>query len=836
MLSKRSRPRTSAPTDLSSHQLAGHDLMLTPVAFEKAHESQAHRDKAKPAMAPLLNALKSLRRASRQSFRATESSESSSDADAASNGTAPTSGSITPPSISAQSDPAINLKFASVDADGPYTIAARPPLGGHGSGTNLNRYSMFGPGGMSPPAPRPPRGKYAPRLTNVEDRVFVHQKVLALRGEVGEPGKLVDGTVTIHYQNNQMPSIDFPVCASSFKALVPLIPGTNRLRMDYAGPKHARPEQQNSSWITVNYVPTTNSPPLQLAILVAKDSPRTFDSIPSRIDREGNGLDTAIRKFRMAAYLWQAFTGEQMARHAREEKMRLDSTRTAGGIIEHRSFRFEEEWTYGTSNAQDRENGTMRSEARVHIIEMDKTVAEIRDADIAQQNDKASSRDGLFGIAMDAVKGYFKAQPGQKTYVAALMLDSHWDTTAQLITGHAALGGGDGQTNVALFGSHSLWSYPTCLEEVEACFTDCNPTDSKLVANDCREAGSSWEACNIGIGAHLHEVGHLFGLPHRPSGVMARDYVRLHRSFVSREAFCTRTKEKGGPVADKEECQWTWLDYLALRVHPCFQVSIDNLASDPSVVAWPTDPDSIMITSQAGLSHVELYPNGEEDWCETVTYDRDVRSTMLREKELRYRLPPGKRNAPFRLVARSYGGGVFETADFGRLASVDSSFKVDGRTIWRSTKLGLSNLEDSAEDQVVFKTARKQTDENKGRILRRFVVYHGQYLNGIEFVYDDDSRQLFGNKGGKPGGDAFDMNVLRGEQLAGFKVKSGHWINAIQILTDQNRRSPWYGVPSSTGVSLTHLVPPKGFQVCGVAGSCGPSTWVDGFSILYRRG
>ncbi|TLS23136.1 uncharacterized protein PpBr36_06678 [Pyricularia pennisetigena] len=806
-------------------------------------------------MAPLFSALKSIRRASRHSFKTApppspvpehdtaSAGESSSDADAASNGTAPTSGSITPPSISAQSDPALNLSLPTVrDDDGPYNIATRPPMPGQRDSafaSGSNRYSMYGTGsgsvstppGTSPPPKRPSRGKYAPRILNIEDRTFVHQKLLTLRGEVGEPSKLVDGTVTVHYQNNQMPSLEFPVCSSHFKALVPLFPGTNRLRLDYTSSKHTRGEL-NSSWITVNYVPTTNCPPLQLAILVAKDSPRTFDSVPNRVEREGNGLDAAVRKFRMAAYLWQAFTAEQMALHAKAEKTHADPHRPAA-VVDYRSFRFEEEWTHGSFSSRDQENGTMRSEARVHIVEMDKTVDEIRDADLAQQNQDAKNPGGLFDIAMGALKDYFKPQPGQKHYVAALILDSHWDPSNQLITGHAALGGGNGEVNLGLFGSHCLWSYPTCIEEVDACFTDCNPTDSKLVANDCREAGSSWEACNIGIGSHLHEVGHLFGLPHRPSGVMSRDYVRLHRSFVAREAFCTRTKEKGGPVNDKEECQWTWLDYLTLRTHPCFLTSMDNMTTDMGVVAWPTDPDSVMITSQAGLSHIELYADGEEECCETITFDKDTRSTTLREKDLRYKLPTNKRLAPFRMVARSFGGGRFETGDFKRLAAVDSNFKLDGRTFWRSPRVGASSLEDSEQHEVVCTPAR-QGDDNKNRVMKRIIIYSGSYLNGIEFVYDDDSRQLFGNKGGKPGGDAFDLNIPRGEQLAGFKVKSGSWVDAIQILTDQNRRSAWFGTAGNGTLTTTHLVPPRGFRICGVAGSCG--SWVDAFQIVYRRG
>ena len=211
----------------------------------------------------------------------------------------------------------------------------------------------------------------------------------------------------------------------------------------------------------------------------------------------------------MAAYLWQAFTAEQMARHR----------------LGRRAFRYEEEWTLGTANYRDRENGIMRSEARIHVIRSDKTVAELRDLNKAQQYDKATEKDALFGIAADAVQEYFKPFPGQKHYVSVLLLDTHWDPKEQVITGHAALGGRVGDLSLAIFGSHCLHSYPSSFEEIVPAFTDCTPTDTDFLANDCNDAGSSWEAANIGIGAHLHETGHLFGCPHQESGVMQRDYV-----------------------------------------------------------------------------------------------------------------------------------------------------------------------------------------------------------------------------------------------------------------------------------------------------------------------
>src|ERR1700712_5311156 len=261
----------------------------------------------------------------------------------------------------------------------------------------------------------------------------------------------------------------------------------------------------------------------------------------------------------MAAYLWQAFTAEQMNRN----------------MFGRRCYRYEEEWQPGSLTWKDMETGQMRNEAKIHIIRMDKTVQEIQDLDIAQQHGPAKKKGDLFTIAMAEVKKYFQPRPGQTQYVSCMFLDAHWDKQADTVRGHAALGGGDDSVKLAIFGSHCLQSYPAHLEEVVPAFTDCTRTDTDFVANDCNESGSNWEAANIGIGAHLHETGHLFGCPHQESGIMLRDYVRLNRTFLTREAFSTRTKSKGGQVSQDEECTWHRLDCLRFRSHPCFKLPND---------------------------------------------------------------------------------------------------------------------------------------------------------------------------------------------------------------------------------------------------------------------
>ncbi|KAL0939448.1 zinc metalloproteinase [Colletotrichum truncatum] len=770
-------------------------------------------------MAPSILNFRALRRRSKASFRTDRSNtDISSDASQGTTPT-PTSGASTPPSICHTSDPALDI--SEKDLSQP---PARPQLQ---PVNNAHRHSVSGMTGLGSPVVNGksnlPISQYAPRIANVAENAWVYQKVLLVYGTIGEPSQHhLDGTLSVTRLDDSFPPTYWPVNDSHFKALVYLQPGPNKIRFDFSSPKLPNSTSSNpihASYLVVHMLPAINAPPLQLAILVAKDSPETFDAVPARIEREGNDLATAVCKFRMAAYIWQAFTAEQMLRNK----------------FGRRVFRFEEEWVTGTSNHRDRESGTLRSEARIHIIRSDKTLAELRDLELAQGNERSTEGRSLFDSAAEAVKQYFKPVGGQKQYVSVLILDTKWDKEAQLVRGHVAQSGNVGDLQLAIFGSHCLQSYPTTFEEVVPAFTDCTPTDLEFVANDCNQAGSSWEAATFGIGAHLHETGHLFGCPHQENGVMLRDYLTLNRSFITREAFCTRTKSKGGLVLQNDECGWHRLDCLRFRSHPCFRLPNDPpISHDDSVHAFPIENGKVVFMAATGIAFIELFADDDDvcqTWIEYLTETGSVQRQMtLTDQDLRDRLPEIKRKGRLRVSIKSYGGGSLEIDDFKKLCSKESSFKLTpgplGKTAYRGKALGLSALEGSVGHEVVFESAVKQN-----RVLSRIIFYHAKVVNGIEFVYDDDSVQLFGKRGDGEGGDAFDFDIRRGEYISGFFVRSGYWIDAIQVLTSLGRRSPIFG--NAHGGSAHTLIPPRGYTICGVAGSCG--AWVDGFSLLIVR-
>lgn len=587
----------------------------------------------------------------------------------------------------------------------------------------------------------------------------VNQKVLLIYGQIADPSqKALDGTLTVYHHQDNFPITMWPVSDSHFKALVHLTSGPNRLRFDF----HNSSIPAQSSWMNINFLPATTSPPIHLVVLLGKDSPGTFDAVPERVQREGNDLDTALRKFRMAAYLWQAFTGEQMYRNG----------------FGRRCFRFEEEWQSGTLTFRDRESGQMRSEAKIHVVRSDKTIKELRDLDLAQQYEKATRKGDLFGIAMEAMKGHFKPTRGQKQYVSVLLLDAHWDTQSKIITGHAALGGGSNEIQLAIFGSQALQSYPSCLEEVVPAFTDCTRTDTNHVANDCNESGSNWEAANIGIGAHLHEVGHLLGCPHQESGIMLRDYLTFNRTFTCREPYSTRTKSPGmGLTLPKDECGWHRLDTLRFRYHPCFRTPTDiAIVGDESVRVWPVENGKVIVTAPTGkptryevqtdiilicclgIHFMEIFASGDDtchSWIEYSTVDglptSPPRQVVLTEDELLSRLAQDKKQKKLRLSIHSVGQGSHTVEDFSQLKSKSSVVKMpNGQMGFRSSQLGTSQQTGSRPEQVILESAMKQT-----KLLTSIRVFHGFALDGIEFFYEDSTSQLFGKRGGQVGGSDF---------------------------------------------------------------------------------
>jgi hypothetical protein len=111
-----------------------------------------------------------------------------------------------------------------------------------------------------------------------------------------------------------------------------------------------------------------------------------------------------------------------------------------------------------------------------------------------------------------------------------------------------------------------------------------------------------------------------------------------------------------------------------------------------------------------------------------------------------------------KLSIKSCAGGSHEVEDFSLLTSKVSRLKLpNGQLAFRSSKLGLSQMEGSRPEEMIFNSAIQQT-----KLLTQVRVYHGFALDGIELVYEDSTSQLFGKRGGKEGGSEFNLGEFYG--------------------------------------------------------------------------
>ncbi|KAG5301430.1 zinc metalloproteinase [Histoplasma ohiense] len=746
------------------------------------------------------------------------------------------SSNLDSPTASLHSSPISFLKSNSIDLPSPHlpilpklntngyaTQVAPPqrpvPIGSpstlRGSTTNGSLLSPTNSGRGPAPAPL-----YAPRVFSISDNSWVHQKILLIYGQIGDGRQhSMDGNLTVCHPQDSFPPTTWPVYESHFKALVHLAPGPNKLRLEFT-PSRIQNPMSHSSWVNINYLPLINSPPLQLAIVLGSDSDGHFD-VPERVAREGNSLDTAIRKFRMAAYLWQSFTGEQMYRNK----------------FGRRCFRFEEEWQAGTLSLRDAKSDQMRNEARIHIIRCDRTVDELRKLGVVQQDGTTSDRGELFNVVLEAVKRYFGPQGGQTQYVSALLLDTHWDKGTQTITGHVAAASVEDHIKLALFGSYALQSYPAAMEEVVAAFTDCTRTDINFVANYGNKCGSNWEAANSGIGGHLREIGRLFGCHYQDSGIMCDDSVPLNRSFTIREPYSTRTKAQGLRLClEEDECTWHRLDTLRFRFHPCFRLPRDSpLCSDDSIQVWSVDNGKVLVTSAAGIAFIEIYVD-DDDLCRSyIEYvDGDSGNNGIpkqidfTEGEIRQHITESiKKIRKIKLVIYSGGLSTHTVDDVSKLNSKYSTAKLpNGQVGYRGNKLGQSQSPNGLPEQLILECTFIQS-----KLLISVKVYHNGLIYGLEFCYEDSTSQVFGNRDPQATCSEFVFDTRRGEILMGFYVKTSQEIDGIGIITNLSRRSAVFG--NSNARAGHTLIPPRGYSIAGISGSV--ASCIEEISLIITR-
>jgi len=112
---------------------------------------------------------------------------------------------------------------------------------------------------------------------------------------------------------------------------------------------------------------------------------------------------------------------------------------------------------------------------------------------------------------------------------------------ASMTKGYVALGGG----GLALFGSGSLWTWPTHLSKVQTRLLNEEKINTDEFMDDSAYRGTVGAMFATTLGSVLHELGHCFDLGHSSSGIMARGFDDLDQYLTLTSRKKCRTGRSG---------------------------------------------------------------------------------------------------------------------------------------------------------------------------------------------------------------------------------------------------------------------------------------------------
>ena len=204
------------------------------------------------------------------------------------------------------------------------------------------------------------------------------------------------------------------------------------------------------------------------------------------------------------------------------------------------------------------------------------------------------------------------------------------------VRGATALGG----YSLAQFGSTGIYSWPSSLDEVIQCFTNCTPITTCM--NDSVGRNVQWGHCATTMGAYMHEAGHCFGLPHiegdKYNSVMARSYDILNRLFTSWEEPSSRNPERVF-FEERDEPVWSRIECHILSSVPNINQWRGTKRDNPPTWKLLPDDDTILIHADNGLNAVTFWglkyrvldtPN-----CHLYPLDGSVKEATLSLSQMR---------------------------------------------------------------------------------------------------------------------------------------------------------------------------------------------------------
>lgn len=696
----------------------------------------------------------------------------------------------------------------------------------------------------------------------------------------------------VNNDNKVFPPQSFEVNGNgNFKAIIHVSPGEdnkfkvnvmdNGMINNFGFPQYnGKPRVLDSGELTLKYVPLESNKPVHLCIIMGRDSNGSYDMPRYRLSRgEVANLDTAIKKLKVAGRLMQAYTQDEM--------------RSTG--FSNRSFQFVEE----RSNFQgifgyNVNSSVSHQEIKVHVLKSPKTVAELRDPNLAQQNPKGSNTGGLFSHALELIKNtpeLFEKRKMINTSIqcAVIYLDAHFDVAKDMILTHAALGGGNGDIKLAIFGSHGLHSWPINFPMMTPSFLDATHLSKREVANDANQCGTSWECLNITLGAFMHEIGHLLTCPHQVSGVMLRDYIWWNRGFMTREFECLRTGTRYAVINPNgtwpKVCNWNILDKIRFLFHGCYALPIDDndrsfghiynttLLNDDSygeLNKAPTlynTPSGCLVKSEAGIFLIEVITKDLARFHLQYLPNSYGGQGLIHETKLDYQYLYDQLKAHSKEVNENYDVRVLSLGGDLFIKNFKDHCKNNANIIRSDFGLGKGKL-------TGFKSAllgRAKGDEViigfDIHNIYKIRVYHGGALDGIRIYFDRKGDSKSDNSkppvpprnymsrlihkvadhsisdgdsspsGGKTsvllGNEKHhytDVNVTPGDTITKLNFRNGAWMDAVQFEFSSGKKTAMMG--NANGGHLSTLeAPTNSYTIVGLYGYTG--NWLDGLGIIY---